>query len=122
MTSQPFFQNTFILRRPGVANFPDIIKVATIFIKTTFKDSNIVQRIRNYMLFSDEKMLKSRGVSGDLYIFFLLQVKYNCGKFHNCVICVTDFKVGGTFCLPSIREHSRKGSSWIALHICTFYN
>ena len=29
-------QNTFILR-PGVANFLDITKVVTMFIKTTFK-------------------------------------------------------------------------------------
>ena len=39
MTSQPLFQNTFILRRPRVANFAYIIKIATMFIKTTFKDS-----------------------------------------------------------------------------------
>ena len=28
----------FILRRPRVANFAEIIKIATRFIKTTFKD------------------------------------------------------------------------------------
>ena len=33
------FQNTFILRRPRVANIADIIKIATMFIKTSFKDS-----------------------------------------------------------------------------------
>ena len=31
------FQNT--LRRPTEANFADFIKIATIFIKTTLKDS-----------------------------------------------------------------------------------
>ena len=31
-------QKTFSLRRPRVANFADI-KIATMFIKTTFKDS-----------------------------------------------------------------------------------
>ena len=36
--SLPLFQNMFILRRPRVANFADIIKIATMFIKTTFKD------------------------------------------------------------------------------------
>ena len=41
-TSQPFFQNNFILRRPRVAFFPDIIKIATTFIKTIFKDSKNV--------------------------------------------------------------------------------
>ena len=34
-----FYQNTFTLKGPRVANFTDIIKVATIFIKTVFKDS-----------------------------------------------------------------------------------
>ena len=35
------FQNTFILRRPGVAIFADIIKIVTMFIKTIFKDSRL---------------------------------------------------------------------------------
>ena len=33
-----------------VVNFADIIKIATMFIKTTFKDSKKVKRIRNYVL------------------------------------------------------------------------
>ena len=32
------FQNTFILRRPIVANFSDVIKLATMVIKRTYKD------------------------------------------------------------------------------------
>ena len=32
------FQNIFVLSRPRVANFVDIIKIATTFIKTTYKD------------------------------------------------------------------------------------
>ena len=40
----------FILRRPTVANFADIINIAAMFIKTTFKDSKKVKRIRNYVL------------------------------------------------------------------------
>ena len=39
MTSLTLFQNTIGLRRPGVAAFAGIIKIVTIFIKTTFKDS-----------------------------------------------------------------------------------
>ena len=35
--SQPLFQNIFILRKPKVADFADIIKMATMFTKTTFK-------------------------------------------------------------------------------------
>ena len=49
MTSWPLFQATFNLRRPRVANFADI-KIANIFIGTTFKDSDKVQRNRNYAL------------------------------------------------------------------------
>ena len=30
-------QNAFIFRKPRVANFPDIIKIATMFITETFK-------------------------------------------------------------------------------------
>ena len=43
-----FFQNTLILRRPGVAIFADIIKIVTIFIKTIIQDSRKVKRIINY--------------------------------------------------------------------------
>ena len=37
---KPLFQNTFVLRRHSVANFADIMKIATVFIKATFKDSS----------------------------------------------------------------------------------
>ena len=36
---QTLFQNTFILRRPTVAIFADIIKIVIVFIATIFKDS-----------------------------------------------------------------------------------
>ena len=39
------FQNTFILRRFGVANFADIIKIVTMFVKTIFKDPRKVKKI-----------------------------------------------------------------------------
>ena len=45
MTPKPLFQNTFVLKRPRVDNFTDIIKVATVFIKTTFRDSNKVKKL-----------------------------------------------------------------------------
>ena len=38
------------LRRPRAVNFADITKIATMFIKTTFKDRNKVRRVRNYVL------------------------------------------------------------------------
>ena len=42
-----FFQNTFILRKPRVAILADIVKIVTTFIKTIFRDSKKVKRIRN---------------------------------------------------------------------------
>ena len=50
----------FVFRKLRVANFANIIKIATIIIKTTFKDSNKVKRIRNYAL------------KCNLYLFFLI--------------------------------------------------
>ena len=35
---EPLFQNVFILRKPGVAIFADIIKIVTMFIENFIKD------------------------------------------------------------------------------------
>ena len=43
-------QNTYILTRPRAANFACIIKIETMFIKTTFKDIKKVKRIKIYAL------------------------------------------------------------------------
>ena len=59
MTSLILFQNIFILGRPRAANFVDVIKIATMFIKTTFKDSKHVQ--------SGNHVLKC-----SLYLYFLI--------------------------------------------------
>ena len=64
MTSQPLFQNTFTLREPRVAYFYDIIKIATMCIKTVVQNSKIVKGIRNYIL------------KCNVYLYFLLQQKY----------------------------------------------
>ena len=40
MSSQAFFQNTFILSRPRVAIFADIMKIATMFTETIFRLKN----------------------------------------------------------------------------------
>ena len=37
---------TFISRRPRVTTFADIIKIVTMFVKTIFKDSKNVKRIK----------------------------------------------------------------------------
>ena len=49
MTPYSIFQNTLILRRPGIAIFADIIKIVTMFIKTIIKDWKKVKRIRNHI-------------------------------------------------------------------------
>ena len=46
---------------PRVSNFAEIIKISTIFIKTTFKESNKVKRIINYVL------------KCNLYLYFLIK-------------------------------------------------
>ena len=46
MTLQPLFQNNFILRKPRVANFADIIKIAIMFTKKAFKDSKKVKKLK----------------------------------------------------------------------------
>ena len=116
-----FIKNTFILKRPRVAIFADIIKVVTIFIKTIFKDSKKFKRIRNYsqssvfIYFSScNKICRflvkkcwcqqiSRGVlrdSHDFWIFF----RYNCTKFHHCRLYMTGFKKGEHFCPTSVNN------------------
>ena len=49
IASQLLFQDTFILRKPRVAIFADIIKNVTMFIKIIFKYLEKVKRIRNYV-------------------------------------------------------------------------
>ena len=54
------FQNTFILRRLRLANFANIIKIATLFNKTIFKDRKKVKKIRNY------------GLKCNVYLYFMV--------------------------------------------------
>ena len=49
MTSQPFYQNTFILRRPRVAILADILEIVTMFIKAILQDSKSFKRKRIYV-------------------------------------------------------------------------
>ena len=55
-----FFQQIFILKRPGVAVFADVIKMVTMFIKTILKDSRNFRRNRNYVS------------KTNLYMYFLI--------------------------------------------------
>ena len=43
-----FFKNNLILRRRGGANFADIIKIVTMFIKTIIQDLRKVKIIISY--------------------------------------------------------------------------
>ena len=56
-TSKPLFQKTFILRWPRVANFADIIKIETMLIKTTFKDSNKLKELETISLSRYERVI-----------------------------------------------------------------
>ena len=49
MTLELLFQNIFVLRRPRLAIFADIIKIVIICIKAIFKDSKNVRTIRSYV-------------------------------------------------------------------------
>ena len=40
------FISKYLLRRPRVANFAGIIKIATMFIKATFKDSKKLKELK----------------------------------------------------------------------------
>ena len=59
-----FISKNVVLRRPGVAIFADIIKIVTMFIKTIFKNSRKVKRIRNYVS------------NCNLYLYFLISKIY----------------------------------------------
>ena len=105
------FQNILILRRTRVTGFADIIKIEPMFITKTFKDSKKAKRIRisilkfvlylyfliqEKLLISGDKMLISaeikRCVSWFICFLNFLYVRYNCVKFQNCRLCVTDFR------------------------------
>ena len=45
MSSQSFFQNTFILTRPRVAIFVEFIKIVTMFIKQSLKFQNKLKEL-----------------------------------------------------------------------------
>ena len=49
MTSYPLFKSTFNLRKFRVVKFAGIIKMATMFFKKTFKNSNKFKRLKNYV-------------------------------------------------------------------------
>ena len=109
-TSWHLFQNTVILRRPRVASFADVIKVATTFIKTIFKDSKklkeseimyqnaIYIRISRYSKICWFPVIKCWCQQNLVPIFFGSPLgKVITTKFLHCRICATDFREGDLF-------------------------
>ena len=108
MTSYQFFQYVFTFRRPRVSNFADVIKVATILIKKSYKNSKkLVKKNTNYRLkynlylyfLIQKKFINCQWKNADVSrtqgesrkFLDLLWVRYNCAKFYHCRICLTDF-------------------------------
>ena len=88
MTSQPLFQNSFILRRPKVAIFAHIIKIITMYIKKIFKLKKKLKELEimhqnaiyiciswcsKILLITGQKMLMSAELKGCVtwFIYFL---------------------------------------------------
>ena len=79
ITSWFLLQNIFILRRPKVTNFADIIKIKIIFIKKTFEGSKIVKRMRN------------RHLKCNLHLYYLI---YQSGP-NEPILCTTNARFCG---------------------------
>ena len=96
-----FFQNTFILRRPGVAIFANIIKIVTMWIKKILTDSRKVRRSKIYVIYVLNAVINAdvSRTKGLCHVIHLVSGsflgKYNCSKFHHCRILLTDFREGG---------------------------
>ena len=43
------FRNSFILRRPSIAIFADIIKIVTMFTRQSLKTQKKIEMIKNYV-------------------------------------------------------------------------
>ena len=98
-----FVSKYHFFRRPSVANFAEIIKIAVMFFKTTFKDPEKVKKIRNYVLkcmisitvFLDitkvadfqRKNAAFSKTQGVCHVVYIIHVKFQHFK-----ICVTDFR------------------------------
>ena len=68
---------------PFIPVFPEILKIADF----RWKNADVSRT--------------QRCVTWFMYFLDLLQVRYNCAKFHQCTICVTDFRERGPFAPPS---------------------
>ena len=108
------------IRRPRIANFADIIKIAITFIKKILKNIEKVKRISVSVFLDITKVAdlrwnntngsRTQGVFHVIYIFF----GSTLGK-----ACVTDFRKENSFSHlpppPPIHEQHRKCASWIGL-------
>ena len=114
------------LYRSSVANFADIVKIVTMFIKKICKDSIKVEWIRNYVLkcnlylyfLIQQKLLISSKKNADvwrtqvechmIYMFFVPSLDY--AKFRHIRICVKSSR-RGTY--GPIHEQQGEDPSWI---------
>ena len=119
-----FFQRIFILRRPGVAIFAEIIKILTTLLNQSLKTQEKLEELEIMYLnglciyiswyskicwFMVKKMLLSAElkecITWFIYFLGLFPLRYNCAKFHYCRICATDFKERGPFfALPNRKK------------------
>ena len=121
MTLRPLFRNTYILRRPTVANFAGIIKIATVFqnnlerLKQSLKSYKLCIKMQSMIEFlgitkvadfcwKDAHVSRTQKVCHVIYKFFgSFLNNVNCAKVHNCRICETGFSEEGLFgTLPTL--------------------
>ena len=106
MTSWTDLFHDFILRRPGVTSFPDIMKVAIMLINTISKDSIIfkscIKRNLSFYFSIEQALMISGKKNADtsriqrmcfrVHILFGFSLGTVCAKSHDCGICVTGFR------------------------------
>ena len=116
---QPLYGNVFILRRPAIANFANIIKILTIIkknllrIKKGYKNWILCVQIQSMSVFlgiakfADFRVKntfsRTQVVCQVIYPYSaLLWAMYNCVKRHYCRICKTYFREGSLFGPPNL--------------------
>ena len=108
--SYSLLQNTFVLRRPRVAIFSEIIKIITMFTEKIFKDSKKFQKTeimyQNAILsafpdfwWKNADVSRTQGVCHVIYMCFVMtgKVRYDCASFIIVGYCVTVFREGPLF-------------------------
>ena len=115
------------LRGPGVANFIELIKIKTMFVKTKFKGSNkdlksykwnikvhsisaflVITKVADFR-WRNADVRRTQRVCNMIYILLEDYLgEYNCVKFLHFRICVTEFKEEGLYHPPSLQRTTPK--------------